>query len=181
MKYIEKTVNENYIYRGRILNLRRDDILAADGSPAVREVVEHNGGAAVIAVTEADEILLVRQYRYAVGRLMTEIPAGKLEIGEDPFDAINRELREETGAVAEHIYPLGWVYVSPGYTTEKLYIYAAEGLTFGDQELDPDEYLDVIRMPFAEALERALGEGFADAKTDIAILKLAHLRAERTE
>ncbi len=178
---IEKQVKENYIYKGKILNLRRDDIEVSDGSPAIREIVEHNGGAAVIAVTEEDEILLVRQYRYAVGRFMTEIPAGKLKRGEDPFDAINRELREETGAVAERIYPLGWVYVSPGYTTEKLYIYAAEGLSFGEQELDPDEYLDVIRMPFADALERALGEGFNDAKTDIAILKLAHLREGRTK
>lgn len=178
MDIIEKTVKENYIFRGKILNLRRDDIETADGSPAVREVVEHNGGAAVIAVTDKDEILLVRQYRYAVGRFMTEIPAGKLEPGEDSADAVVRELREETGAVAERVYPLGWLYVSPGYTTEKLYLYAAEGLSFGEQELDPDEYLDVIRMPFDKALETALGEGFCDAKTDTAILKLALLRGK---
>lgn len=179
MDAIEKTVKENYIYRGKILNLRRDEIETADGSPAIREIVEHNGGAAVIAVTDDDEILLVRQYRYAAGRFMTEIPAGKLESGEDPTEAVIRELREETGAVAERVYPLGWLYVSPGYTTEKLYLYAAEGLSFGEQELDPDEYLDVIRMPFSDALETALGEGFCDAKTDAAILKLALLRSGR--
>ncbi len=176
MDIIEKTVKENYIFRGKILNLRRDDIETADGAPAIREVVEHNGGAAVIALTDADEILLVRQYRYAVGRFMTEIPAGKLELGENPADAVVRELREETGARAEKVYPIGWLYVSPGYTTEKLYLYAAEGLSFGEQDLDPDEYLDVIRMPFDQALETALGEGFCDAKTDTAILKLALLR-----
>ncbi len=177
MDIIEKTVTKNYIYHGKILNLRRDEIETAGGEPAVREVVEHNGGAAVVAVTDKDEILLVRQYRYAVGGFMTEIPAGKLEKGEDPAYAVARELCEETGAVAERIYPLGWLYVSPGYTTEKLYLYAAEGLSFGDQHLDPDEYLDVIRMPFMEALEKTLGEGFCDAKTDAAILKLAHLRS----
>ncbi len=181
MDIIEKTVKENYIFHGKILNLRRDDIETADGSPAIREVVEHNGGAAVIAVTGEDEILLVRQYRYAVGKIMTEIPAGKLEKGEDPTDAVIRELKEETGAVAERVYPLGWLYVSPGYTTEKLYIYVAEGLTFGEQDLDPDEYLDVVRMPFADALEKALGGGFNDAKTDIAILKLALLRQGRAK
>ncbi len=181
MDKIEKTIKENYVFCGRILNLRRDEIEDAGGDLSVREVVEHSGGAAVIAVTDWDEILLVHQYRYAVGKFMTEIPAGKLEKDEDPTDAVARELREETGAVAERIYPIGWVYVSPGYTTEKLYIYAAEGLTFGEQELDSGEYLDVIRMPFAEALDKALGEGFNDAKTDIAILKLAHLRSRRSK
>ncbi len=179
MDYIEKTVNKNYVFRGKIINVRRDDIETSAGDPAIREVVEHHGGAAVIAVTDSDEILLVRQYRYAVETNMLEIPAGKLEAGEDPFDAINRELKEETGAVAEKIYSLGWLYVSPGYVTEKLYLYAAEGLTFGEQSLDPDEYLDVIRMPFSEALDRALGEGFHDAKTDAAIMKLALLRGRK--
>ncbi len=181
MDAVEKTVKKDYIYSGKILKLRRDDIVTSEGAPAVREVVEHNGGAAVIAVTDEDEVLFVRQYRYAVGGFMTEIPAGKLEVGEDPYDAIVRELREETGATAEKVYPLGWLYVSPGYVTEKLYLYAAEGLTFGEQHLDPDEYLDVIRMPFSEALKTALGEGFHDAKTDAAILKLALLREARGE
>lgn len=181
MDYTEKTVSQNYIYRGKILNLRRDDITTVEGNPAVREVVEHHGGAAVIAVTDEDEILLVRQYRYAIGDYMVEIPAGKLEQGEDPFEAVKRELREETGATAERVTSLGWLYVSPGYVTEKLYLYAAEGLTFGEQDLDPDEYLDVIRMPFAEALDIAIGDGFRDAKTDTAILKLALLRERRSK
>lgn len=176
MDFIEKKINENYVFKGKIIKVRRDDIETAEGVPAIREVVMHNGGAAVIALTDKDEILLVRQYRYAVESQMIEIPAGKLEPGEDPFDAINRELREETGAVAEKVTHLGWFYVSPGYVTEKLYLYLAEGLTFGDQDLDPDEYLDVIRMPFDEALAFAMEEGFHDAKTDMAIMKYALLR-----
>lgn len=176
MDFIEKKIKENYVYEGKIIKVRRDDIETADGDPAVREVVMHNGGAAVIALTDTDEVLFVRQYRYAVGKQMTEIPAGKLEMGEDPFDAINRELKEETGAVAKKVTPLGWFYVSPGYVTEKLYLYLAEGLSFGEQSLDPDEALDVIRIPFEEALKTAFGEGFHDAKTDMAIMKYALMR-----
>ena len=180
MKLEEKTLSQEYIYRGRILNLRRDVAELPDGRQAYREVVEHHGGVAVAAVTDDDEILLVRQFRYPSGELLLEIPAGKLEAGEDPFGAAVRELREETGAVAERIYPLGWFYVSPGYTTEKLYLYAAEGLTFSEQALDEDEFLAVERMKFNDALSVSLGDGFRDAKTDTAILKLAHLRHKTT-
>lgn len=173
---IERTVSQEYIFRGKILNLRRDMAELPDGTHAVREVVEHHGGVAVAAVTDEDEILFVRQFRYPSGELLLELPAGKLEAGEDPLSAAMRELREETGAVAERVYSLGWLYASPGYTTEKLYIYAAEGLTFSAQALDAGEFLEVERMKFDDALRKSLGEGFHDAKTDTAILKLAHLR-----
>lgn len=179
MKLEEKTLTQEYIYRGRILNLRRDMAELPDGKQAAREVVEHHGGVTVAAVTDDDELLFVRQFRYPSGELLLELPAGKLEEGEDPFEAAVRELREETGAAAARMYPLGWFYVSPGYTTEKLYLYAAEGLTFSEQSLDEGEFLTVERMKLDDALERALGEGFHDAKTDAAILKLAHLRQRK--
>lgn len=172
----EKTLTQEYIYRGRILNLRRDSVELPNGGTSYREVVEHNGGVAVAAVTDADELLFVRQFRYPSGELLLELPAGKLEAGEDPLSAAVRELREETGAEAKRVYSLGWIYVSPGYTTERLYLYAADGLTFGEQKLDEDEFLAVEKMKFDDALATALGEGFHDAKTDASILKLAHLR-----
>ncbi len=176
MELSEKTLSQEYIYKGRILNLRRDMAELPNGKTAAREVVEHHGGVTVIAVTDEDEVLFVRQFRYPSGELLLELPAGKLEAGEDPYSAAVRELREETGATAERVRSLGWFYVSPGYTTEKLYIYAAEELSFGEQSLDADEFLNVERMKFDDALGIALGEGFRDAKTDAAIMKLALLR-----
>ena len=176
MELREKTLSQEYIYKGRILNLRRDMAELPNGKTAAREVVEHHGGVTVIAVTDDDEVLFVRQFRYPSGELLLELPAGKLEAGEDPYSAAVRELREETGATAGRVRSLGWFYVSPGYTTEKLYIYAAEGLSFGEQSLDADEFLNVERMKFDDALDIALGEGFRDAKTDAAIMKLALLR-----
>ena len=176
MELSEKTLSQEYIYKGRILNLRRDLAELPNGKTAAREVVEHHGGVAVIAVTDEDDVLFVRQFRYPSGELLLELPAGKLEAGEDPYSAAVRELREETGATAERVRSLGWFYVSPGYTTEKLYIYAAEELSFGEQSLDADEFLNVERMKFDDALGIALGEGFRDAKTDAAIMKLALLR-----
>ena len=176
MELTEKTVEQEYIYKGKILNLRRDMAELPNGNLASREVVEHHGGVTVIATTDDDDVLFVRQFRYPSGELLLELPAGKLEKDEEPLSAAVRELHEETGAVAERIYDLGWFYVSPGYTTEKLYLYAAEGLTFSEQQLDADEFLNVERMSFDDALKTALGEGFHDAKTDTAILKLAHLR-----
>ncbi len=176
MELFEKTLTQEYIYKGRILNLRRDTAELPNGQTAVREVVEHHGGVTIAAVTDNDELLFVRQFRYPSGELLLELPAGKLEAGEEPLPAAVRELREETGATAARVYELGWFYVSPGYTTEKLYLYAAEGLTFSGQSLDADEFLDVEKISFADAVNRAAGEGFHDAKTDTAILKLARLR-----
>ena len=124
MDYIEKTVKKNYIYKGKILTLRKDDALLPDGTPCIREIIEHSGGACALYV-EDGKVLFVRQYRYAYGESIYEIPAGKLNTGENPMFAAQRELEEETGVKAEKLELLYVAYPTPGYTDEKIYIYRA--------------------------------------------------------
>lgn len=169
MKYEEKTVSENYIYRGKILSLRCDDALRPDGKPCKREVVEHLGGATVLAETEAG-IALVRQYRYAYKEELYEIPAGKLNAGEDPMKAAARELSEETGLIAERLRLLTVFYPTPGYTNEKIYIYEAEGLRKGKEHLDDGEFLDTVFLPREEVLAMIKDGRIKDGKTIAAVL-----------
>ena len=176
MNLIEKTDAQQYIYKGRIINLRVDDITLPNGAPATREVVEHNGGVCVLALTDQDEVLLVQQYRYPYQTVLTEIPAGKISPGEDPLECGKRELQEETGAVAAHYQSLGVMYPTPGYCGEIIYIYLATDLSFGDTNPDDDEFLQVRRVPFSELLQQVLDGNVPDAKTQIAVLKLACMR-----
>ncbi len=169
MKYEEKTVSENYIYRGKILSLRCDDALLPDGKPCKREIVEHTGGASVLAETEKG-IALVRQYRYAYKEELYEIPAGKLNAGENPEKAAARELSEETGLVADSLKLLTVLYPTPGYTNEKIYIYKAEGLSEGKEHLDQDEFLDAVFIPRAEVLNMIQDGRIKDGKTIAAVL-----------
>ncbi len=168
MSYEEKTVRRNYIYKGKIVNLRCDDALLPDGRPCTREVVEHPGGAAVLCVREG-KVLLVRQFRYSYGEELLEIPAGKLDLGEEPIRAAARELEEETGFTAS-LEPLTVFYPTPGYTNEKIYIYLAREIHGGTQRLDDGEFLDVLQLPLEEAL-RMVNEGqIKDGKTIAALL-----------
>ncbi len=168
MKLEEKTVCKNYIYRGRIVNLRCDDALLPDGTPCKREIVEHPGGAAVLCVREG-KVALVRQFRYAYGETIAEIPAGKLEAGEPPEEAAARELAEETGLVAKELSLLFVLYPTPGYTNEKIYIYEAKETVCGVRHPDRDEFLRVEFVPLEEAY-RMVDEGeIKDAKTIVAL------------
>ncbi len=164
----EKTVSRNYLYRGKIVNLRCDDALLPDGKPCKREVVEHPGGAAVLCV-RGGKVALVRQFRYAYGEELLEIPAGKLCPGEDPSEAAGRELEEETGLVAEKLVPLTTLYPTPGYTNEKIYLFEADGIREGRQHLDEDEFLGVVFLPLGEVKERILRGEIKDAKTIAAL------------
>ena len=179
MELTEKTVSSKYIFEGQVVRLRYDEVELPDGSFSTREIVEHNGGVAVAAITDNDEIILVRQYRHPYGEVILEIPAGKMEKGEDPFECGKRELKEEVGATADHYELLAVDYPSPGYCGEKIYIYYADRLHLGENELDEGEFLEVVKVPFEKAVEMVLAGEIPDSKTQIAILKLKLLRDKK--
>ena len=170
MDMTEKTLASREVYRGRIIRVREDTVLLPNGKEGRREVVEHPGGVGILAL-DGDDVLLVRQYRYAFSRVLTEIPAGKREPGEEPFATARRELREETGAVAESWTPLGKLIASPGCYDEVLYLYLAQDLHYGATDPDEDEFLAVERMPLDELARLCLEGEVADAKTVCAVLK----------
>ena len=164
----EKTVSKNYIYKGKILSLRVDDAMLPGGEPCKREIVEHSGGACVLYV-ENENILFVKQYRYAYGEEIYEIPAGKLEKGEEPYRTALRELEEETGIKANRAELLFTVYPTPGYTNEKIYIYRAYDGVKTEQSLDEGEFLDVEWIPLDKAKAMLKNGEIKDGKTLIAL------------
>lgn len=171
----ERTEKVNGIYNGRVLTMHVDDVLLCNDQRANRECVDHPGGVAVIGVTDDDMVVLVRQFRYPYKETIYEIPAGKLEKGEDPFEAGKREFKEETGGVAEEYISLGEIYPSPGYTNEIITLYAAKNITFEEQNLDDDEFLQVCQISFDELIRRIMSGEIKDAKTIAAAFKLKEL------
>ena len=167
----EITLRRNDVYNGKILHVHVDDVRLPNGQEAVREVVDHVDGAAVLAMDEADRVLVVRQYRYVFGRVLTELPAGKLDPGADPVSGALRELKEETGAEPETFLPLGKIIPAPGCYGEILHLFLAKGLKFSEQQLDPDEFLNVERVPFDEMVHRCMNGEIDDAKTVAAVLR----------
>lgn len=177
MNLEEKQLKAEYVYEGRIIKVRRDEALLPNGAKALREVIEHPGGVCVAALTEDNEVLMVRQFRYPYSEVVLEIPAGKRDsVDEDPFECGKRELKEETGADASNFIPLGELYPSPGYCGEIIWLYAASGLTFGEQHTDEDEFLEVEKIPLEKAVEMIMKGEIKDAKTQAAVLKLKLLK-----
>lgn len=168
MDFTEKTVQKRYIYKGKILSLRCDDALLCDGTPCKREIVEHSGGAGALCV-ENGEVLLVRQYRYAYGEHVYEIPAGKLNAGENPKEAAARELEEEAGIRAERLELLHEAYPTPGYTNERLFIYRAFGCKRLHAHPDEEEFVETAWLPLAQVKEMLKTGEIKDAKTVIAL------------
>lgn len=179
MNLEEKTLDNSVVYDGKILKLVLKDVLLPNGKTAKREVVAHSGGVGVIALTKDDEILLVKQFRSPHEKTVMEIPAGKKEPGEDPLECGKRELLEETGFTAEKFIPLGELYPSPGYCGEIIHLFLATSLNKSNQNLDEDEFLTVLKIPFSEALDMVMSGEICDSKTMVAILKTALLKANR--
>ena len=172
----EEQIQSEEIYDGKILHVTRDTVRLENGETAIREVVHHPGGACVVPLTASGTVLMVRQFRYPHGEQTLEIPAGKLEYGEDPAKCAVRELREEVGAAAGEIRSLGVCYPTPAYDKEVIYMYLARDLDCSHhQHLDADEFLDVTELSLGEAVEMVMRGEIRDAKTQIALLKTAQL------
>jgi len=171
MNFKEKTLEKKYLYNGKILNLRKDTVLLPNGEQAVREVIEHSGGSAVYCEVDG-KVLLVRQYRYPYESELYEIPAGKVNKGEDPYQTAIRELEEEGGVKAERVEKMFDVYPTPAYDNEIIRIYRAIGVTNSKQKLDEDEFL-VGEWFDKQTVKDMIEQGkIKDAKTLIALLKM---------
>ena len=171
----EKKITSEQVYDGIVVKLFSDEVELDNGYKATREVIHHPGGVCVVALDENENVFLVEQFRYPFDTVLTEVPAGKLEYGEQPETCGRRELKEEVGAEAESFEYLGCLYPTVAYDTEKIYMYLATGLTFSSQHLDEGEFLDVRKMPLKQAFEMAMNNELPDAKSQLAIIK-AYLR-----
>lgn len=171
---LEQKLSGEDVYDGTLLHVKRDKVLLPNGREAVREWIKHPGASSVIPVLPDGRVVLVRQYRYPVGQVTLEVPAGKLDVaGEDPLECAKRELSEETGYTAERIYKLTTIATTVGFSDEVIHLYAAEDLHGGKQHTDEDEFINVVEVPLAEAVGMTADGRIIDAKTIISILMLA--------
>ena len=171
MDLTEKKLSSREIYAGPVFTVTRDGIRLPDGKEGFRDLVHSLGGVVILPLDEKGNVTLVRQFRYAHGRVLLEAPAGKLEKGEEPFPAAQRELREETGFTAEKWDFLGAIETSPGFLTEKLYLYLARSLAKGQPDLDEGEFLEPVTLPLEEAAAMAADGRLSDAKTLAVLLR----------
>jgi ADP-ribose pyrophosphatase len=182
---VEKTIAKEKIFDGKVIDLYVEDVLLPNGKTSKREIIKHPGAVAIIAVTNEGKIVLVRQYRKAMERVLVEIPAGKLEKGEEPELTARRELEEETGYKCEEMHHLISFYTSPGFADELVHLYVAENLSKleSSASLDEDEFVDVLEVTLEEALELIKEQQIYDAKTAYAIqyLQLQQVLGENNE
>ena len=171
----EKTLKDTTVFDGHLIRVHVDDVELDNGMVAKREIVSHPGGVSVAILTEKNELLFVKQFRCPYQEELLELPAGKLEKGEDPFEAVKREQMEETGTTGENYISLGNLYPSPGYCGEIIRIWACRVAQKGEMHLDEDEFLEVERIPLDKAVEMVLNNEIPDSKTQVGILKTAAL------
>ena len=161
-------------YRGEWIEVVTEDVDLPGGRRATLDTVRHPGASAVVPFVSDDEVLLIRQYRHATGGEIFEIPAGKLDPGEDPADCARRELEEEAGQRAGRLVPLGAIWTAPGFTDEKIHLFAAFDLVPVPQRLEPDEIIELLPVAFSRALEMVWNGELIDAKSAMALLHVAH-------
>lgn len=171
-KFFEKKIESKQIFEGKVLDVRKDKIVLPDGNPAYREYCKHIGAVCVLPLTEENEVVLVKQYRYAHSKVMLEIPAGKLDSNNEDFiEATLRELREETGITCGRLECLGDIIPSPAILTEVIHMYLARDLSFGDTDFDEDEFIEIVKLPIEKVVEMIMNGEIKDAKTQTAVLK----------
>lgn len=171
MELMEQTLSSRTVFEGKIITVKVDKAMLPNGAEASREVVEHPGGVCILALQEDGTVPLVRQFRYPLGDVMLELPAGKLEYGEEPRPAAIRELGEEVGLEPGRLTDLGFIYVSPGFCTERLYMYLAQDVKSVPVHPDEDEFLDIVHLPFEELADMVLSGQITDGKTVATVLK----------
>ena len=168
----EQTLATKNIYQGRRISLRVDRVVLPSGRETTREVADYPNSVGVVALDERDNVILVRQYRHAVGKILLEIPAGGMEAGESPLDSALRELEEESGYTAGCIEQIGGVYAAPGYSTEFLHIFLATDLKAGPSRNDEDEYIEVTPVPLQNVMQLIQSGELCDGKSIIGLLTL---------
>lgn len=171
----EKTLVSRTVFAGKIITVKVDQVELGNGRTSSREVVLHPGAVAVLPLFESGEVVLVKQFRYPIGEELLEVPAGKLDRDESTDECALRELREETGLLSRKLSYLGFIYTSPGFSSEKIHLYLAEDLMQLEQQLDPDEILETVKLPLNEAMRMCQEGKINDAKT-VALIFLASMR-----
>lgn len=167
----EKTVSSEQLFDGKVVKLFVDKAELENGEIVTREMIKHPGGVCIVPLDEDDNVLMVRQFRYPPHKVLLEIPAGKMEYGEDHRKCGLRELKEETGCTCDEFIYLGNLIPTPAYDNEVIHMYLARGLHAGSQKLDDDEFLDVEKIPLEKAVEMIMNNEIEDAKTQLALLK----------
>lgn len=171
MKLEETKLSSEEIFNGVAIHLFKDEILLPNGHKGIREIIRHPGAVCVLPITEEGDVIFVNQFRYALNKVTLEVPAGKLEKGEDPKEAALRELSEETGLSAKNIIPMGELYTTPALIDEVIHMYIATGLTEGEQHPDEDEFVNTLKIPLSKAVDMVMNGEIKDSKTQTIILK----------
>ena len=171
MKLEETKISSQEIFNGVAIHLFRDEILLPNGHTGIREIIRHPGAVCVLPLTDDGDVIFVNQFRYALNKVTLEVPAGKLEKGEDPKEAALRELSEETGLTAKNIVHIGDLYTTPALIDEVIHMYIATDLTQGEQHLDYDEFVNTLKIPLSKAVDMVMNGEIKDSKTQTVILK----------
>lgn len=172
MNLIEKTLKKDIKFDGKMLKVEKAEVELPNGKTSTREIVLHKGAVCIAAVTKNKELIFVKQYRYPFGKILLELPAGKLDVGKDKvLSEAKRELKEETGVIGKDYVSLGKLYTSPGYSSEEIFLFLCKVQEFSNMCPDEDEFLEVVRIPIDKAYEMVLNGEINDAKTQIGVIK----------